>query len=445
MALFARDLIPTLTRTPHRDAEAIDPGPAWIRNTLIGLIVLGVLARLALVHVMPPDQGWMDGGQYHTLAANLLSGHGFTMDAEPPFAPTRVRPPGYPVFLAAVYALLGPSPAAAAAAQSALGGITIFFAFAIGRRLFDCRTGLFAAAALTFYPALVHYDTRILREGLTVFLFTASVLAALRHRHGHGSRRSLTLLGILFGCLTLCRPELLTTLPFMGLLAVGTRPIRARLTEGALILAGCTLLWMPWTLRNVYHFGSISPQAQGISSAIWFGNRWAEAGGDDATDVNRQALRDRTASIYAGNTMEEANQRFSAEAERDLIQAPIWFVKMTGRKMWMFWEDAIGVRNTLPGIHPALASVVNTGYYLLLALAVYALYRLRNDARVRALAGLIVTFWMTYALLHVRNRYRVPLLPLMFVMSGGGFWMLWDLIKESTRPLVRPTDPSPTH
>ncbi|MDP6088447.1 MAG: hypothetical protein QGF68_20730, partial [Nitrospinota bacterium] len=49
------------------------------------------------------------------------------------------------------------------------------------------------------------------------------------------------------------------------------------------------------------------------------------------------------------------------------------------------------------------------------------------------LLSVILTYMMIYALLHVRNRYRVPVLPLVFVLSAGGFWFLYDLIRTSVQ------------
>ena len=48
-----------------------------------------------------------DGDLYAQIASNVLEHHTYSRDADFPFAPTFVRLPGYPLFIAGVYALFG--------------------------------------------------------------------------------------------------------------------------------------------------------------------------------------------------------------------------------------------------------------------------------------------------------------------------------------------------
>src|SRR5260370_36073800 len=74
-------------------------------------VVLVVLAaagayRIWIAHFHPNDAP-DDGRAYAQLARNVLEQHSYSFAPEPPYDPTLVRLPGYPLFLAAIYAVFG--------------------------------------------------------------------------------------------------------------------------------------------------------------------------------------------------------------------------------------------------------------------------------------------------------------------------------------------------
>ena len=46
-----------------------------------------------------------DGKTYALMARNLLEQHIYSHDTEPPYSPSLIRLPGYPLFLAALYSV----------------------------------------------------------------------------------------------------------------------------------------------------------------------------------------------------------------------------------------------------------------------------------------------------------------------------------------------------
>jgi asparagine N-glycosylation enzyme membrane subunit Stt3 len=70
------------------------------------LFAVALLGRLAVAHFLANDED-QDGDLYAQIASNVLEHHIYSRDTDPPFAPTLVRLPGYPLFIAAVYALFG--------------------------------------------------------------------------------------------------------------------------------------------------------------------------------------------------------------------------------------------------------------------------------------------------------------------------------------------------
>ncbi len=392
--------------------------------------VLGAAFALRVVFAQfyPPERTWADATAYHGVAINLIAGDGYSLDGR---EPTRIRPPSYPVYLACIYALAGPHPGRAALVQAALGCLTCLLAYRIGRRVFSERAGLLAAAITAAYPALVYYDTRILRAGFSAFLFTLAVWLALVIERRYSPPRGF-LLGIMIGVLSLCRPELIIPASAASILFLWPfKPFKQAISRGLLIVLSVLLLWIPWTARNYATFGTLSPVTAGLGSVLWFGSRWAEIGGDDHSPEDRAQLQAQTREMRP-IVESEIDGRFLEDAVKDILTKPAWFARMVGRKMVMFWRDANGVKKTLPRIHPALSPLLNLYYYGLLLLAICATaLNWRRDSRTRLLFGVVFIYMMTYALLHVRNRYRVPVLPVVFVLSAGGFWMLIDLARQA--------------
>jgi hypothetical protein len=76
----------------------------WI---VISILVLGGAFRLAVAHWLPNDAPG-DGRQcYAQMARNVLEQHVYSHEAQPPYNPSLVRLPGYPLFLAGVYSIFG--------------------------------------------------------------------------------------------------------------------------------------------------------------------------------------------------------------------------------------------------------------------------------------------------------------------------------------------------
>ena len=76
------------------------------------IVVLAILLALAFgfrlfVALRLPNDTPDDGRVYAQIARNVLEQHVYSHEEQPPFTPTLIRLPGYPFFLAAVYAVTG--------------------------------------------------------------------------------------------------------------------------------------------------------------------------------------------------------------------------------------------------------------------------------------------------------------------------------------------------
>jgi len=410
-----------LSATSDTGTQDRSPNRARLLWLLIGIVACVV--RIGFSSQIPPDREWGDAGIYDRVALNLLAGNGYSIDG---VEPTRERPPAYPFFVATIYALTGRNLFAVIVVQSLLSILTVYLAASLASGVFDRRTSYVAAVLVATYPALIYYDTRFLREGPTALLVLLTVWASWRAREGH--ILDYLAVGASLAVISLCRPETGVLLfPAVLIVSNGLRPPAQLIRPTLYILIPVVVGWLPWTVRNYQAFGSWSPVRTGVASTIWYGNRWAESGGDDQTQASRNQLKQEYFEKAGSKDNIEVESKFSEHLADDL-KNPLWLIRMTAKKAVLFWKDANGVKRTLPRIHPSLPILLNTYYYILLGLAVVAGWLGWKNRSVRLLLLTVATYAGIYALLHVRNRYRVPLLPVVFILSAGGLTNLIGLL-----------------
>ncbi len=235
-----------------------------------GLAVLAGLAlRVFFVLKFPvTDSG--DAPFYIELAWNWLKHgvYGFPVNGQ--LTPVDMRVPGYPAFLAAVFAFAGNSPRAVMLAQAVLDLATCFLIALIAARLAPeisrrrvALAGLWLAALC---PFTANYAAVALTETLTIFLTTLAILILLETDLGGKisvvrDRRPRSwllnpwfLAGLVVGFGTLVRPETPLLLFAAGLvLAIKWwRPANwlKLLRAGLLLGVGVILPLVPWAARN---------------------------------------------------------------------------------------------------------------------------------------------------------------------------------------------------
>lgn len=209
----------------------------------------------------------VDARGYHQIAVNLLEGHGFSLQAGPPYRPDSVRTPLYPAFVALVYAIAGPRPEAVVPAQAALDALTALLVGAVVARLAGTRTGFVAAVAYAVMPGQIRMANALMTETVLAFclilatlLFTGFVAGGAPRAQPAGRRLTLALAcGLLLGLGVLCKPNVVV-LPVVYALgaawaARGTSRRREAIQAGGLVLGGALLVIMPWVARNWSVFG----------------------------------------------------------------------------------------------------------------------------------------------------------------------------------------------
>ncbi len=223
-----------------------------------------------LVHFHPYPLDLVDAEGYHLLAVNLLAGRGFAIGWGPPFCPTAVRSPLYPLSLAGIYAALGEAPRYVAVLQILLEVLTTALTVVLAREVASharAKVGIPGRVSLWVGPlaGLIYalngttqrFTGYLLAEALLLPLLTLALWTTLRLLRDPDPWRGWGV-GVVWGLVLLTKPNPLYLAVGILLVAGGNlvhrcggaawRPLGA-------MFAGLTLCLAPWVMRNRLVFG----------------------------------------------------------------------------------------------------------------------------------------------------------------------------------------------
>jgi hypothetical protein len=194
-------------------------------------------------------------------------------------------------------------------------------------------------------------------------------------------------------------------------------------------LATLLLTVTPWTYRNWRVFGAFVPVSTAGALNLWQGNAM----------LSRQEVYEQYWAVHGKIAKYELARAKGLEAIR--ARQPWWIFEKLRDEMPSFWEAdsqaLVHLRKgayaeVRPGAAYAATFVVLAPYLLVLALSVAGLTRLSLGR----LPILLLAFLVYYNLIHVAThgyaRYRLPALPVLFILAGGA----WARGREHPREAV---------
>jgi 4-amino-4-deoxy-L-arabinose transferase-like glycosyltransferase len=232
----------------------------------------GVTLRLVFIFRFPGVT--TDSFVYGDIAKNWLQHGIYGLSGVNDISPTYIRLPGYPAFLAAVFAIFGMEHYRAALLLQMFVDIgTCLLIADLARRLICPRAGRFAFLLAALCPFLANYVANALTETWEVF-FTALALdfaVVGLETFRNESPSSWAGCGLAVGAATLLRPDgalLLSAIEaYLFMLLVWRRrkmpaSVLAHLLRSGLIVALVSLATLvPWTVRNLHTFHEFQPLA----------------------------------------------------------------------------------------------------------------------------------------------------------------------------------------
>jgi 4-amino-4-deoxy-L-arabinose transferase-like glycosyltransferase len=361
---------------------------------------------------------------------------------------TSVRPPLYPAMVSVVYRVAGVGRQQAVRLLQILLNVAIVpLVFALGRRLYDRRTGLVAAAIAAFYPSLWGHDYLLLTEVLFTVLLIAGTLALIegssepRHASTGSSIRPrwwlLFAAGVAFGLGTLTRTTLLLYPPLLAiaLFAFWRAPSPRRIAAVAAFVAAFALTVAPWIARNTrlhHRLSSIDSFSNETAARlsplrllvegpgfVWYRYRVAQ----------RDQKRAEVSVPRSGDGATAAARPRSSPGRVDrsgrLIRAVVG-VTWDGLLFWRIDRELAGMasRGWLgPLPRPAVVALAMgvAGYYVALMLAgcVGVVLRPPPDRLQLALVlSVIAVLAGVHALSVGHSRYHIPLMPLVALFAA---------------------------
>lgn len=291
-------------RPPVSEAEARR------RDRLVAAAIFLIALAIRLLHlreVALHDPYYtlptVDDLQYDAWARRLAAGEGL-IDG------VLYLGPGYPIFMAGIYALFGPSLAAVKAVQAVLGAGTCVLAWGLARTLFGARAALIAGLFAACHAMLVFYGGTIMTVNLKVPLVLGlawMLVRALRQPGFAGFAAS----GALLGMAVLVQQTALPFLPFMLLWILfggrGGTTLGRRAAFAATFGAATLAFILPITLHNLQSGDDFVLLNSMGGPNFYMGNR---RGADGTWQVPDLGFR-----IRADNP-DEMQRQFKAAAER---------------------------------------------------------------------------------------------------------------------------------
>lgn len=380
--------------------------------------IVAVAARLA-VSAASADAGvFADMAQYHERALALLT-TGTLPDA--------LRGPGYPAWLAAVYALGGPTFWTARVGNALVGGLLTLLTGVMAARAGAGSRSWLAAAIVALYPALVLSSVYLMPDALYALL-ALSTLLLVRHRAPAFAAPA----GVVAALAILTRSvglALVGVSVFVAAWAMWTRqaPARVAWTRAAVFAAACLLALAPWlSFTTRIAGGPLLDTTSGMN--VLLGNHDGATGrlqmADDAplrerfvsgatseADANARAMR-------AGATW--AMEHPGASLRLALVKTG-YLLGLEGREhAWVYGQGYFGPRASW--VVTAWGAAILVSFPLLVIAATLGAARARGPLSATHVA--LVAFVVLTCVLHVasfgESRFHLPLVPVLAVAASLG-------------------------
>lgn len=434
---------PSNTPAPHAPAPtfaprlAPPPQPSLFRHAspaFRALLVTAVALRfvficLAEVRDLTFHSGGSDAPSYVLLAQNLLAHLGFAYHG----FPSAVRPPGYPLLLAAFMTLFGANYILAVRLlQFLLGLATVYLCAAAARRLSGIPAARASLLAGLFLPTLLFTTAQLLTECCAAFLTAIFLYNLILQRQNSGTASAATL-GWAAGLEAMFRFNA-AALPLFAAFAIFAAPRRATAWHRAALALGIPLLIVsPWLIRNELAFhGQVLFSTQGGPNAV---QGVLTTQGRTQPGDSDLLVRNLGWELHQIETNDPSRANLPSEALLDRaalhIVPRLWAAEgwhaapLLAKKLADFCLsfDQLADTQSLPLRERLLRIAGVLSYWIALLFAIAGWHALRQTHP--PIANLLLLYAASFTLLHLplvmNTRLRIPLLePLVVILAGLG-------------------------
>lgn len=372
LTLLRRWLVPqasTLDWSQRKTFKIIVPISVLLIATAVGVRLLHWQDQQTDI-----ESGKMHFGMsdiYKADAVALIAGQTtlFVKGPNPPNdADIMTHPPGYSLFLAAIFKPFGESMTVWRFMQILLDGFTVLGVFLLARQLLPLGAAIIAGILVAISPQLAHTSIVLLPDSLAVLpIVWAMFLIVLTYKRPR--LWTIVTAGALLGISCWFRPNAALLAPFLAPLIAFLVPRTKRLRFAAAFVGAAIVVIVPITLRNIIVFRVFTPLAIGVGHNLC-------AGIADYDQHHRFGLIQKDhlvnqweAQIY--NRPEYARSLYGADGiqrDRDRLkrglavikQHPFWFGGvMVRRAGFMLTSEQTPIVSAVPAVTHSLAATSN--------------------------------------------------------------------------------------
>lgn len=358
------------------------------------------------------------------------------------------RTPVYPTFMWLVGGG-GVNLTATVVVQCVIGGaVNVWLCAVLGRRIFGRSAGVAAAFVLALDPISIGHSLLVGTETIfttTVLLGVLAVERAWALRTAPLPQAALMMVaGLLIGVGALTRPALLFLAPVVAVVWVLAVRTKAAVVRALMVVASAALLIGLWYVRNEQATGTwLFSTAQGQNlfdygaaakaseeGLLRFGMTQPDEANTTLTDAGIRLAAEHPGEIDMADVVarDAAWQRIGVEAIREhprgyltvAVQSLAKTVAGPGHSL-LLQEAGQSQRGVVAGLTRGAAVCLLAVDYLLAAVGGGVLVRRRRWATITLLALPVVYYLGISAGPQMYARFRVPIMPLVAVVAGGGF------------------------
>lgn len=382
------------------------------------------------IHVMPAS----DMADYDNRAINLVNNHTFNTGS---LHGATYRPPGYIVFLAAIYLFFGHEIRLVYLFQSVLSVLTLYGIYLIGYRLMDKNRGMLALFLSSLYIPFVAYTGILLTETLVIFLLIYGFYCFLLAVE-NGKNRWMMLSGVLlaFGALT---RSILFPIPFLLLIwwAMENKSLLHDISfikKSLVLFISLGIVFTPWVVRNYIEQKRfiLIDTISGLNLLIG-NNEYADG----------KYIHD----IYKVNGYSRAQKEGKTDWERDeimksaaidwIMHNPHSFISLSMSRLHMYLagtEDWISKPYKWERI-PLYSKKIDAYFQwsiLLLGFVGGALILLKKRPALSILFIVPVYFFLVLSIFVYQIRYRLPAMPFVILLASYALYHAYELVKNKS-------------
>lgn len=406
-----------------------------------------------------------DQSVYNQIAVNVLQHNGFSQSITPPYKPSILRTPAYPLFLALIYAVFGVNNFEMVRIIQIMlilcvSVLTFFMALIVfqNKAIAYLSLTLCAFCRFGYYSGFGVYGY-LFTEPLTIFFISWAMFFVILARKDN-RRIYFILAGIFLAVTMLTRPAYLF-FPFLVIIFISARSLMKRNILNLFLF--CTAIFicvLPWTIRNYMNFNKIIVLSAPLSGLALFSGAiinnpdfipypdtdFSKNGVDLAPEdleLAKTELRKFHREVgYGGNggielfVMDNKLKElgFKIINENYFVFMKRWFFRVLGH--WRFGDVANilnGITKTVDGMRCVIIALKG------LALLIVVLSILRSFKNNLFILLLIFPVYnmAIYTPFMPEVRYALPSYPFIIIIFSAGLFLiinlLWTLYKNEAR------------